>query len=81
MSKDEKIKALEISDRTVLTSGTKTNTGGKTRQSNSNNTNEVIPFDVVESVKNEKDINTIEEVESNTDDLNIENMFIRTTFC
>lgn len=77
---DEKIKALEISDKTVLTTGTKTNTGGKTRQSNSNNTNEVIPFDVVESVKNEKDINTIEEVESNNDDLSIENKTVYSGF-
>ena len=73
---DEKIKTLETTDRTVLTTGTKTNTGGKTRKTNSNNTNEVIPFDVGESIQNEKDINTIEEVESNSDDLNTENKIV-----
>lgn len=77
---DEKIKTLETTDKTVLTTGTKTNIGGKTRQTNSNNTNEVIPFDVVESVQNEKDTNTIEEVESNTDDLNEENKTVYSGF-
>ena len=77
---DEKINELETSDRTVLTTGTKTNTGGKTRQTNSNNTNEVIPFDVVESVQNEKDTNTIEEVESNSDDLTTENKIVYSGF-
>ena len=77
---DEKIKTLETTDRTVLTTGTKTNIGGKTRQSKSNNTNEVIPFDVVESVQNEKDTNTIEELESNTDDLNVENKTVYSGF-
>lgn len=77
---DGKIAELENTDRTVLTSGTKTNTGGKTRQTNSNNTNEVIPFDVVESVQNEKDINTIEEVESNSDDLTSENKIVYSGF-
>ena len=77
---DEKIKELEKTDRTVLTTGTKTNTGGKTRQTNSNNTNEVTPFDVVESIQNEKDTNTIEEVESNTDDLITENKIVYSGF-
>ena len=77
---DEKIKELEKTDRTVLTTGTKTNTGGKTRQTNSNNTNEVTPFDVVESIQNEKDTNTIEEVESNSDDLTIENKTVYSGF-
>lgn len=77
---DEKINVLETTDRTVLTTGTKTNTGGKTRQTNSNNTNEVIPFDVVESVQNEKDTNTIEEVESNSDDLTTENKVVYSGF-
>ena len=77
---NEKINELETTDRTVLTTGTKTNTGGKTRQTNSNNTNEVIPFDVVESIQNEKDTNTIEEVESNSDDLNIENKTVYSGF-
>ena len=77
---DEKINELEKTDRTVLTTGTKTNTGGKTRQTNSNNTNEVTPFDVVESIQNEKDTNTIEEVESNTDDLITENKIVYSGF-
>lgn len=77
---DEKINVLETTDKTVLTTGTKTNTGGKTRQTNSNNTNEVIPFDVVESIQNEKDTNTIEEVESNTDDLTTENKIVYSGF-
>ena len=77
---DEKINELEKTDKTVLTTGTKTNTGGKTRQTNSNNTNEVIPFDVVESIQNEKDTNTIEEVESNSDDLTTENKIVYSGF-
>ena len=77
---DEKINELEKTDKTVLTTGTKTNTGGKTRQTNSNNTNEVIPFDVVESIQNEKDTNTIEEVESNSDDLTTENKTVYSGF-
>lgn len=76
---DEKINALET-DRTVLTTGTKKNKGGKTRQTNSNNTNEVIPFDVMESIQNEKDTNTIEEVESNSDDLSTENKIVYSGF-
>ena len=77
---DENIKDLENCDRTVLTTGTKTNTGGKTRQTNSNNINEVIPFDVVENIQNEKDTNTIEEVESNSDDLTTENKIVYSGF-
>ena len=77
---DEKINELEKTDRTVLTTGATKNTGGKTRQTNSNNTNEVIPFDVVESIQNEKDTNTIEEVESNSDDLTSENKTVYTGF-
>lgn len=77
---DDKIKALETTDRTVLTTGTKSNSGGKTRQTNSNNTNEVTPFDVVESIQNEKDTNTIEEFESNTDDLTTENKIVYSGF-
>lgn len=77
---ENRINELETVDRTVLTTGTKTNTGGKTRQTNTNNTNEVIPFDVIESVENEKDTNTIEEVESNSDDLNTENKIVYSGF-
>ena len=77
---DNKIKTIEITDKTVTNTGTKINKGGKTRQTNSNNTNEVIPFDVVESIQNEKDINTIEEVESNSDDLTTENKVVYSGF-
>ena len=77
---DEKINALVTTDKTVSTTGKKINTGGKTRQTNSNNTNEVIPFDVVESIQNEKDTNTIEEVESNSDDLTTENKIVYSGF-
>ena len=77
---DEKINELEKSDKTVLTTGVKKNTGGKTRQTNSNNTNEVIPFDVEVSVESEKDTNTIEEIESNSDDLTSENKTVYTGF-
>ena len=77
---DEKLNSLENSDRTVLNTGVKKNTGGKTRQTNSNNTNEVIPFDVDVSIQNEKDTNTIEEVESNSDDLTSENKTVYTGF-
>jgi hypothetical protein len=77
---DEKINALETTDRTVLTTGTKRNTGGKTRQTNSNNINEVTPFDVVESIQNEQNNNTIEEVESNSDDLSSENKIVYSGF-
>lgn len=79
-SLDEKINSLENSDRTVITTGAKKNTGGRTRQTNSNNTNEVIPFDIVESIENEKDTNTIEEVESNSDDLTSENKTVYSGF-
>ena len=79
-SLDEKIITLINSDRTVLNTGTKKNTGGRTRQTNSNNTNEVVPFDVVESIQNEKDTNTIEEVESNSDDLTTENKIVYSGF-
>ena len=77
---DDKINVLETTDRTVLTTGTKTNTGGKTRQTNSNNTNEIIPFDEDVSVENEKDTNTIEEVESNSDDLTTKNVIVYSGF-
>lgn len=77
---DEKINVLETTDRTVLTTGIKTNTGEKIRETNTSNSNEVIPFDVVESVENEKNTNTIEEVENNSDDLSTENKVVYTGF-
>lgn len=80
VSLDEKINTLLNSDKTVLNTGTKKNTGGKTRQTNSNNTNEVVPFDVDESIKDENNFNTIEEVESNSDDLTTENKTVYSGF-
>lgn len=80
LSLDEKINNLINSDKTVLNTGTKKNTGGKTRQTNSNNTNEVIPFDIVESIEDEKNTNTISETESNSDDLTIENKTVYSGF-
>lgn len=79
-SLDEKINTLLNSDKTVLNTGTKKNTGGKTRQTNSSNTNEVTPFDVVESFADEKNTNTISEMESNSDDLTTENKTVYSGF-
>lgn len=77
---ESKINELEAIDKTITTTGTKVNNGGKTRKTNSNNTNEVIPFDVVETIQNERDTNTIEEVESNSDDLSTDNKTVYTGF-
>ena len=77
---EEEIKELETVDRTVTSTGSKTNAGGKTRQTNTNNSNEVIPFDVVESVENERNINIIDEVETNNDDITSNNKVVYTGF-
>lgn len=77
---EEKINALENVDRTVTTTGTKANKGGKTRQSNTNNTNEVIPFDVVKSVENEINVNSIDEVETTNDDVTTDSKIVYTGF-
>ena len=77
---ETKIQELEITERTVTTKGTKVNTGGKTRKTNTNNTSEVIPFDVVESIENEKNENSVDEIETNNDDLTTDNTTIYTGF-
>ena len=80
LSLDEKINTLINSEKTVLNTGTKKNEGGRTRQTNSNNTNEVTPFDIVESIEDGKNTNTTSETESNTDDLTTENKIVYSGF-
>ena len=75
-----KINELEITEKTVTTKGTKVNNGGKTRKTNTNNTSEVIPFDVVESIENEKNENSVDEIETNNDDLTTNNKTVYTDF-
>ena len=77
---DDKITELENTDRTVINTGSKVNKGDKTRISNTNNVNEVIPFDVEESFENEKNLNNLDEIENSTDDLSTENKAIYTGF-
>ena len=77
---ETKINELEISDTTVTTKGTKVNSGGKTRKTNTNNTSEVVPFDVVESIENEVNENIVDEIETNKDDLTTDNKTIYTGF-
>ena len=77
---NDKIKAIELSDKTVTTTGTQTNKGGKTRKTNTNNVNEITPFDVDESLENEKNVNVLDEIESNSDDLTTENKVIYNGF-
>ena len=77
---DDKITELENTDRTVINTGSKVNKGDKTRKSNTNNINEVIPFDVEESFENEKNLNNLDEIENSTDDLSTENKAIYTGF-
>lgn len=77
---NDKIKAIELSDKTVTNTGTKINKGGKTRKTNTNNVNEITPFDVDESLENEKNVNVLDETESNSDDLTTENKTIYSGF-
>ena len=77
---ETKINELETTEKTVTTKGTKVNNGGKTRKTNTNNTSEVIPFDVVESVENEVNENTVDEIETNNDDVTTDNKTIYTDF-
>ncbi len=79
-SLDTKIKTIELSDETVTNTGTKINKGGKTRKTNTNNVNEITPFDVVESLENEKNVNVLDEIESNSDDLTTENKTVYSEF-
>ena len=80
VSLNAKIKSIGLSDKTVTTTGTQSNKGDKTRKSNTNNVNEITPFDVDESLENEKNINVLDEVESNSDDLTTENKVVYSGF-
>lgn len=75
-----KIQTIELTDKTVTNTGTQTNRGGKTRKTNTNNVNEITPFDVDESLENEKNINVLDETESNNDDLTTENKTVYSGF-
>ena len=77
---ETKINELETVERTVTTTGKKVNSGGKTRKTNTNNTSEVIPFDVVGSVENEINENSVDESETNNDDLTSDNKTVYTGF-
>ena len=77
---ETKINELEMSDTTVTTKGTKVNSGGKTRKTNTNNTSEVVPFDVVESIENEVNENIVDEIETNNDDVTTDNKTVYTDF-
>ena len=77
---ESKINELETVEKTVTTTGTKVNNGGKTRKTNTNNTSEVIPFDVLESVENELNENTVDEIETNNDDVTTDNKTTYTDF-
>ena len=77
---EDKITALETVDHTVSTIGTKINSGGKIRKTNTNNTSEVIPFDVVESIENEVNKNSVDEVETNNDDVTTDTKTVYTDF-
>lgn len=76
----DEISDLEKTNTTILTTNTKENKGDRTRQTNTNNTSEVIPFDVVESVDNEKELNTVSENESNSDNTTMENKTVYSGF-
>lgn len=76
----DEISELEKTNTTILTTNNKVNKGDRTRQTNTNNSNEVIPFDVVEAVENEKDINTVAETENNTDNTTMENKTVYSGF-
>ena len=58
---ETRINKMEPTDSAVTTRGTKVNKGGKTRKTNTNNTSEVVPFDVVESIGNEVNENIVDE--------------------
>ena len=75
-----KINELETVDRKVITENSKVNTGGKTRKTNTNNTNEIVPFDVNESIENEINENSVDEIETNNDNVITDNKTIYTGF-
>lgn len=77
---ESKIKELETTEKTVTTKGKKVNAGGKTRKTNTNNTSEVIPFDVAVSIENEVNENSVDEIETNNDDVTSDNTTIYSGF-
>ena len=77
---ESKIEKLEVIEKTVTTKGSKVNTGGKTRKTNTNNTSEVIPFDVVEKIENEINENTVDEIETNNDDVSSDSTTVYNDF-
>ena len=77
---ESKINELEVIEKTVTTKGSKVNTGGKTRKTNTNNTSEVIPFDVVEKIENEINENTVDEIETNNDDVSSDSTTVYNDF-
>ena len=77
---NDKIKTIELTDKTVTTTGSQINKGDKTRKTNTNDVNEITPFDVDVSIENEKNVNVLDEIESNTDDLTTENKVIYSGF-
>lgn len=76
----DKIKTLENTDRTVINTGSKINTGDKTRQTSTQDVNKVTPFDVDESIENEQSSNILNENENSTDNLTTEHKAIYTGF-
>ena len=77
---ESKIEKLEVIEKTVTTKGSKVNTGGKTRKTNTNNTSEVIPFDVAERMENEINENTVDEIETNNDDVSSDSTTVYNDF-
>lgn len=77
---ESKINELESIDKTVTTTSTRKNNGGKTRKTNTNNTSEIVPFDVAESIENEINENSVDEIETNNDNVTIDNKTIYTGF-
>lgn len=77
---DDKIKDIETTDTKVVNTGTRLNTGDKTRKSNTSNVNEVTPFDVPDSIENEQNSNNLDESENSTDNLSTENATLYTGF-
>ena len=77
---DDKIKDIENTDRKVVNTGTRLNTGDKTRKSNTSNVNEVTPFDVPDSIENDQNSSNLDETENSKDNLSTENTTFYTGF-
>lgn len=76
----DEISNLEKTNTTILTTNKKENTEDRKRQTNTNNAHEVIPFDVDETIDNEKELNTVSETENNTDNTTMENQTVYSGF-